>query len=962
MKKLLFVLFVIMISATVYAKNYDYSTDTSLLRNNERADSLHGFDALHYDLEIDISMNDSIYGVMTMDAVSDDNLGLIELELEQLNVIEVKVDEVVTNFNYDSHIISIPVTIYNDTHFRVQVTYNGTPVMSNDGYNLGLTISNSYAYTMSDPSGVRWWMPAYDHPWDKATIDYHVKIRDDWLVACNGVRTTIQDVPAENKRIHNWVSIDTLALHVACITAADFNELNTLHNGLPIQNFVTDNILTEAAHDFADMPFMIDTYSSYFGDYPFEKYGNTVVPIQTFGAMEHQTMTTLGSGIIDGQSGGEHTIAHELSHQWFGNCLTPLTWKDVWLSEGFAVLSEAIYDEARYGHESMVNYIENNIHNVYKQWANSNGPRVIYDPVYSEFFAPPSYEKAASVLLALRAWVGEQTFKHILQTWFSEYKNKNVVTQEFIDLIKRETDLADNDVDEFFNQWIFSDGLPGYEYIILRNNDTHQVMPVVLSNSTTQTQFKLKIPLIVEYLNYDSDTLIVDAGESIPDNCQAYDLIHFGVVGFEMDPDNLIIATEKREHNVNLEFAYASNNSVLLDWDDELEMFEIDGYNVYRKESTELPNELLNGTPVTESFYIDTTAVAGIEYIYTISVSKDGFSGAYSNQMTAVPSDFTMDQGILVIDETIDVFGMPGYPTDNGCDYFYDRIIDYGITELDYNAGDSLNLDILGQYSVVIVHDDDNAIKRIEEFQSLLAGYVVGGGNLIISGWGTADYIDRGIYSLLGLSGNLDINDDSDFSYAASGEYSLTLDYTKMSPSWNQLLNGIIVFPDETENDGFIRLRYHGDDPDYNNQYVVAHKEFDAGNHIIMFGFPLYYTLPDGTNQYMDYILNNLGIEVSNKGTDLPDIKDLEFAVSENPVSGDYVSFSMKNLPSETSEISIYNIKGQRVYNKTIDHKQTKSITWNMKDDKSKKVASGVYFARFRSGNIDKTTKFIIMK
>lgn len=100
---------------------------------------------------------------------------------------------------------------------------------------------------------------------------------------------------------------------------------------------------------------------------------------------------------------------------------------------------------------------------------------------------------------------------------------------------------------------------------------------------------------------------------------------------------------------------------------------------------------------------------------------------------------------------------------------------------------------------------------------------------------------------------------------------------------------------------------------------------------------------------------------------ELPSSQNISLKNYPNPFNpSTTIYFNLTAQVGEDAEISIYNIKGQKVKNLKIDleciREKISEVVWDGKDENNNSVSSGIYFCRLKSGNFEKTRKMLLMK
>lgn len=584
MKKFTLLLLLTSLSA-LFTMAQDYSTmkgseiccKSKLERYADRSSSLksllspnvpqHSYDVLNYTLNLDLYDNfitpfpHSFNATNTITLEAREAINEIKLNAvnSSLNIVDVGDAAVSYTHLDDTLTIALDNTYNPGDQIEVSITYQHNDVSDNAFYSGG-----GFIFTDCEPEGARKWFPCWDSPADKATLDLTAKIPLDARLGSNG-RLEDSTIVADTIYYH-WISRDPIATYIMVMSGKVNYQLDIVQwdrpsggDPMPIRFYY--NAGEDPSYIKSIIGEMATTYSGLFGEHPFEKDGFATLSNQfSWGGMENQSLTSLCPGCWY-----ESLVAHEFAHQWFGDMISPGTWADIWLNEGFATYSESLWIEHKTGYSAYKGDINNNASTYLSGnpgWAIANPDWAINTPSANVLFNYAiTYMKGSTILHMFRYVVGDDIFFQAIKDYATDEVNFKYKSSVISDFIIKMNESTGQDLTWFFEQWLYQPNHPVYENVYdIEEQDNNWKLTFTTQQVQTNAGF-FKMPIEIKIIFADNSDSVVRMMNN--ENNQVF-ILNFDKepVDVIFDPNNEIVIKESDTH-VGLTHT-ESNHDVIL--------------------------------------------------------------------------------------------------------------------------------------------------------------------------------------------------------------------------------------------------------------------------------------------------------------------------------------------------------------------------------------------------------------
>ena len=430
-----------------------------------------GYRVLHYDLDLDCKLGGNrLDGRALITGIAETDLSRLGLDLAGLRVSKASVNgaKVARQAQRAGKLeLLLPAPLRAGEEFILEIRYGGTPNVRRGAWGeVGWEELADGVLVAGQPNGAATWFPCNDHPSQKATFRIAVATDAGYRPVCNGELVGRQR--RSSREQWTYEVNEPMATYLATLQIGRY-ALAPLAEAAPppgggrhaggrgtVPQWIASNParLAQARSALAEQPRMMETFIEAFGPYPFDAYTVVVTDDELEIPLEAHGICILGSNHLRPGWEQQRLIAHELSHQWFGNSLTVGRWEDIWLHEGFACYAEWIWSEASGNADA-----DERARLAWAQLRNLPQDIAVGDPGPADMFDDRVYKRGALALHALRLHLGDSAFFALLRDWTAGQRHGTVTYELFLDRVDTHAP-AGFSAGEMLKPWLFDKELP----------------------------------------------------------------------------------------------------------------------------------------------------------------------------------------------------------------------------------------------------------------------------------------------------------------------------------------------------------------------------------------------------------------------------------------------------------------------------------------------------------------------
>ncbi|BCY14624.1 M1 family metallopeptidase [Actinoplanes sp. L3-i22] len=416
-----------------------------------------GLDVLRYDLKLDWQpTTKQLSGTATLRIRPAAAAGAITLDFANLTVDKVTVDDRPATGTVAEEKLTVPAELVADRPVTLVVDYHGTPKQvkfpshrsdAKEGLGLRPTATGGL-WTMQEPWGAMTWYPANELVSDKALYDIKVTVPAGWAAVASGTPG-----PAEGE----FSSSVPVAAYLTTLAVDRYTKVTQAGpHGVQLNYWVLPKADDKVLTSLKKSPQILTWLESMLGAYPFETGGALLNG--SVSAMETQQMLSIGRSLAgkwskDDQAYFEEVLVHEYAHQWFGDAVTPSTWTDLWLNEGFAQYLQFLWEQKvqKFSDADLERFLRKRDAELRKSVGPPGRPKA------ANFAESNVYICGAAMLKELNDALGDKKFFALMTAWVAEHRDTNQDRAAFIAFVQKNTG---KDFSKLINTWLDSPKTP----------------------------------------------------------------------------------------------------------------------------------------------------------------------------------------------------------------------------------------------------------------------------------------------------------------------------------------------------------------------------------------------------------------------------------------------------------------------------------------------------------------------